>query len=177
MFGFLNRKPKTPALSGLLAEWLQAPTVVLQRHAQQRRAWPEQVVARLLEGLITQGSFVGALDALPGFESRAMPAGIHCLRHSGQLAGAILTDCSAALHFAQPGLGIFAETIAAPVLAAHLGQWPDWSSEDSTGMTAAIWLTPTLVLDVALAEGPVDPLFIGQTLPGVTLTLALRPAA
>jgi len=154
-----------------MAEGAGASLAALHRSRAARRALPGLLAARLIDQLLTEGSFQGALDGIAGFAPRGGPEGQTWLRHPGHLAGAQLTPQRAALILALPDHAAFAHETLSTLLAARLGRAPVWQAQPEGALETRLPLGAGLALGLAVVPGPVDPLFINSALPGLTLHL------
>ena len=180
MFDLLSRLPRLPALplrpQRMAQALLSAPVAAMSRSLAAHRAWPGAVVGQLIDHLLQEGSFVGALDDQPGFAHRRMADGKQYLRHQTRLCGASVTPRAVMLQFAQSGATIFARQTLSTLIEQRFGHVPLWLPTDEAGLRHDLSLAPGLVLSLATSEAEVDPLFIGGALPGMAVTLSLRQA-
>ena len=165
-----------PHLSQRLKAPLSAPLAALARNRAAQRAWPGQVAGVVLDHLLRSGSFDGALIGQPGFTHRRSSDGRICLRNQTRLCGARITALEVELQFAQTGAAEFARQTLTTLIAARLGLAPPWR-DTADGVQQDLRLAPGVTLRLMASDGPVDPLFIGGALPGLTLRLTLLHAA
>lgn len=150
------------------------PMRALGRGLAERRAYPGNLTARLIDALLEEGSFLPGLEGMPGFTSRVQASGAVCLRNPAQLVGAVLEPHRARLILALPDHDRLAQDTLSTLIAARFGVDPVWRGRDTGGRGCTLVLWQNLQLDLVVEPGRVDPLFIGSALPGCEVMLQVR---
>lgn len=137
-----------------------------------------EVMARCFEGFMDQGTFVGGLDAAPGFRAQVMPNGMQVWAHRDKRIGVILDKQVLAISVA----GVAASSLALLAASVYFKHYhkhePDWlvrnARYEPQSLAVEMPFGTRYLLHMICKDEPVSTQFDEMFEPGCTLMITVR---
>jgi hypothetical protein len=174
MFSLFSRKPAGPQKP------VAAPHGTNAKITPPSNAFDQmEVIGRCIEQFLDHHTFVGSLDAAPGYRAQTMPNGIQVATHRDKRIGVILDKNV----FGMSVAGVAAANLAFVAASGYFKNYhkhePNWQILNAPGdpqsMDAEVPFGSHHMLDMSCKEEPVDTQFDGKNEPGATLMITVLP--
>lgn len=174
MFNLFRRKTATAPKSGPAANSMKHRANPPSTSFDQMEA-----IARCIQRFMDHGTFVGGLDAAPGYRSQVMPNGMQVSAHRDKRIGVVLDKAMLGISAAGVMPVDLGMTAASCYFKNYHKHEPNWQIRNAKGepqvIEAEMPFGLRYVLHLVCKEEQVDTQFDGKNEPGCTLMFTVRP--